>query len=63
MIESGLQFEREKVEADVMVLQLNKGNYRGMREELVRIDWEQSRAGKTVKQQWQEFLGVIRVTQ
>ncbi|XP_078410452.1 uncharacterized protein LOC144687812 [Cetorhinus maximus] len=63
MIEFTLQFERKKLESDVMVLQLNKGNYRGMREELARIDWEMSLAGKTVEQQWQEFLGVIWETQ
>jgi len=63
IIEFGLQFERGEVESDVMVLQLNKGNYRGMMEELMRIDWKQSRAGKTVEQQWQEFLGLIQVTQ
>eukprot|EP00061_Rhincodon_typus_P006812 g27836.t1 len=57
MIEFTLQFKRKKVELDVMVLQLNKGNYRSMREELTRIDWERSLAGKTVEQQWQEFLG------
>eukprot|EP00061_Rhincodon_typus_P016980 g45466.t1 len=31
---------REKLESDVMGLQLNKHNYRGMREELARIDQE-----------------------
>eukprot|EP00061_Rhincodon_typus_P016314 g44464.t1 len=30
---------QKKIESEVMVLQLNKGNYRGMREELGRIDW------------------------
>jgi len=49
MIELGLQFERENVESDVMVLQLNKGDYRGMREEVIRIDWEQRLAGKTME--------------
>ena len=62
MVEFSLQFERRKVESDVKVLQLNKGNYRGMREELTKIDWEQSLVGKTVEQQWQEFLGVIEDT-
>eukprot|EP00061_Rhincodon_typus_P004419 g22521.t1 len=63
MIELTLQFEREKIESEVTVLQLNKGNCRVMREELDRIDWERSLAGKTVEQQWQEFLGVIQETQ
>eukprot|EP00061_Rhincodon_typus_P007103 g28441.t1 len=63
MIEFTLQFEREKIESEVMVLQLNKGNYRGMREELDRIDREKSLAGKTVEQQWQELLGVMQETQ
>ena len=62
-IEFTLQFEGEKLESDVMVLQLNKGNYKDMREELARVDWKGSRAGKTVEQQWQEFLGVIREAQ
>ncbi|XP_072361026.1 uncharacterized protein [Scyliorhinus torazame] len=62
VVEFNLQFERKKVESDVKVLQLNKGNYRGMREELMKIDWEQSLVGKTVEQQWQEFLGVIEDT-
>eukprot|EP00061_Rhincodon_typus_P002086 g16573.t1 len=63
MIEFTLQFEREKIGSEVMVLQLNKGDYRGMREELGRINWERSPAGKTVEQQWQEILGVIQETQ
>eukprot|EP00061_Rhincodon_typus_P002825 g18562.t1 len=63
MIEFTLQFEREKTESEVTVLQLNKGDYRGMKEELSRIDWKRSRAGKTVEQQWREFLGLIKVTQ
>ena len=42
---------------------MNKGNYKDMREELARVDWKGSLAGKTVEQQWQEFLGVIRETQ
>eukprot|EP00061_Rhincodon_typus_P015729 g43573.t1 len=58
-----LQVEREEMESDVTVLQLNKGNSRGMSEELIRIDWERSLAGKMVEQQWQEFLGLIRETQ
>ena len=63
MIEFTLQFEREKLESDVMVLQLNKGNYKDMREELARVDWKGNLAGKTVEQQCQEFLGVIREAQ
>ena len=27
-----------------------------MKEELARVDWKGSLAGKTVEQQWQEFL-------
>eukprot|EP00061_Rhincodon_typus_P008567 g31288.t1 len=34
-----------------------------MRKELRRIDWKRSLAGKTVEQQWQEFLAVIQETQ
>ena len=56
MIEFILQFEREKLESDVTVLQVNKSNYKDMREELARVDWKGSLAGKTVKQQWQKFL-------
>ncbi|GCC32774.1 hypothetical protein chiPu_0011238 [Chiloscyllium punctatum] len=41
MAEFSLQFEREKAKLDVMVLQLNKGNYTGIREELTKIDWKQ----------------------
>eukprot|EP00061_Rhincodon_typus_P013795 g40388.t1 len=63
MIEFILQFERKKIESEVMVLQLNKGNYRGMKEELGRTDWERNLAGKTMEQYWQEFLGVIQEIQ
>ena len=59
MIEFTLQFEGEKLESDVTVLQLNKGNYKDMREELARVDWKGSPAGKTVEQQWQVFLGLF----
>ena len=31
MIEFSLQFEREKLESDVTILQLNKGHYKDMR--------------------------------
>ena len=37
MIEFTLQFEREKLESDVTILQLNKGNYEDLREELARV--------------------------
>jgi len=50
MIEFTLQFEREKLESDVTVLQLNRGNYKDMREELARVDWKGRLAGKTVEQ-------------
>eukprot|EP00061_Rhincodon_typus_P009784 g33551.t1 len=31
------QFEKEKLESDVMVLELSKANYKDMREELARV--------------------------
>eukprot|EP00061_Rhincodon_typus_P014675 g41852.t1 len=46
MIEFTLQFEREELESDVMVFQLSKGNYIDMREELARVDWKGTLAGK-----------------
>eukprot|EP00061_Rhincodon_typus_P011569 g36681.t1 len=33
------------------ILRLSKGNYKAMVEELVRVGWKRSRAGKTVEQQ------------
>eukprot|EP00061_Rhincodon_typus_P010168 g34249.t1 len=59
MIEFTLQFGREKLESDVTVLHLSKGNYRDMREELARVVWKGSLAGMMVEQQWQEFLGYL----
>eukprot|EP00061_Rhincodon_typus_P004503 g22756.t1 len=59
MTEFTLQSERAKLESDVMVLQLCKDNYKDMTEELARVDWKGSLAGKMVEQQWQEFLGVF----
>lgn len=37
MIDSNLQFEREKLKLDVSVLSLSKGNYRYMREEMAKL--------------------------
>ena len=59
MIEFTLQFERVKLESDVTVFELDKGNYKDMKEELARVDWKGSRAGETLEHQWQEILRVI----
>lgn len=45
------------MKSDVSVLQLSKGDNRGMREELAKVDWERLQAGMRVDQQWQELLG------
>eukprot|EP00061_Rhincodon_typus_P002556 g17879.t1 len=50
-----LQFERDKLELNIIVLQWSKSNYKDMREELARADWKGNLAEKTVEQQWQEF--------
>eukprot|EP00061_Rhincodon_typus_P004390 g22455.t1 len=47
MTEYTLQFEREKLESDVTVLQLSKDNYKDMKKELARIDCIGSLTGKT----------------
>ncbi|XP_059845547.1 uncharacterized protein LOC132404945 [Hypanus sabinus] len=63
MICFNLQFEKEKGKLDVSVLQLNKGNYGAMREELVKVQWSNTLAGKTVEQKWQVFLGIMQKVQ
>eukprot|EP00061_Rhincodon_typus_P002210 g16897.t1 len=63
MIEFALQFEREQLESDAMVSQLSKGNYKELREELVRVDWKGSPVDKMVEQQWQEIFDVIQEAQ
>ncbi|XP_059806825.1 uncharacterized protein LOC132381440 [Hypanus sabinus] len=63
MICFNLQFEKEKGKSDVSVLQLNKGNYGAMREELAKVQWNNTLAGKTVEQQWQVFLGIVQKVQ
>ncbi|XP_059802213.1 uncharacterized protein LOC132378916 [Hypanus sabinus] len=62
-IRFNLQFEKEKGKSDVAVLQLNKGNYGTMREELAKVQWNNTLAGKTVEQQWQVFLGIMQKVQ
>jgi len=59
MIEFTLQLEREKLESDVMVLQLNKGNCKDMREELARVDWKGRLAGKTWNNNGKSFGGLF----
>ena len=59
MISFYLQFERDKGRSEVSVLQLNKGDYGAMRDELAKVKWAEILAGKTVDQQWQIFLGII----
>lgn len=63
MIRFNLQIEREKVKLDVLVVQLSKGDYRGMMEELAKIDWKGALVGIKVEQQWREFLRIIRKMQ
>ncbi|XP_059841906.1 uncharacterized protein LOC132402876 [Hypanus sabinus] len=53
-----LQFEKEKRKSHVSVLQLNKGNYGAMREELAKVQWN-----NTVEQKWQVFLGIMQKAQ
>ncbi|XP_059816060.1 uncharacterized protein LOC132387717 isoform X4 [Hypanus sabinus] len=48
-----LQFEKDKGSSEVSVLQLNRGNYEAMREELAKVDWTDIPAEKSVEQQWQ----------
>ncbi|XP_072881564.1 uncharacterized protein [Hemitrygon akajei] len=48
-----LQFEKDKGRSEVSVLQLNKGDYGAMREELAKVKWTDILAEKTVEQQWQ----------
>ncbi|XP_059846738.1 uncharacterized protein LOC132405715 [Hypanus sabinus] len=63
MISFYLQFERDKGRSEVSVLQLNKGDYGAMREELAKVKWADALAGNTVDQQWQIFLGIIQKMQ
>ncbi|XP_059824367.1 hydroxyacid oxidase 2 isoform X1 [Hypanus sabinus] len=63
MISFYLQFERDRGRSEVSVLQLNKGDYGAMREELAKVKWADALAGKTVDQQWQIFLGIIQKMQ
>ncbi|XP_072101147.1 sodium/glucose cotransporter 1 isoform X2 [Mobula birostris] len=41
----------------------SKGNYSGMREELAKVDWKGTLAGKTAEQQWLEFMREMRNVQ
>ena len=59
MISFYLQFERDKGRSEVSVLQLNKGDYGAMREELAKVKWMDVLAEKTMDQQWQIFLGIM----
>ena len=63
MISFYLQFERHKGRSEVSVLQLNKGDYGAMREELAKVDWTDILSEKTVEQQWQVFLGIMHKVQ
>ncbi|XP_059827241.1 uncharacterized protein LOC132394851 [Hypanus sabinus] len=46
------QFEKDKGRSEVSVLQLNRGDYGAMREELAKVNWMDIPAEKTVEQQW-----------
>ena len=61
MICFNLQFESKKGKSEVSVLQLNKGNYGAMKEELANVDWKDNPAGKTMEQQ--VFLGIFQKVQ
>ena len=63
MVRFNLQLERDKGRSEVSVLQLNKGDYGAMREELAKVDWKDTLAGMTVEQKWQVFLGIIQKVQ
>eukprot|EP00061_Rhincodon_typus_P012354 g38034.t1 len=52
MIDFSLQFDKEKLALNEKV---SKINFKDMREELARVDYEVGRAG-AVEQQWQMFL-------
>ena len=48
MVEFKIQMERENVKSNTSVLCLNKGDYKGMREGLAKVDWEQKLYGGTL---------------
>ncbi|XP_072885546.1 uncharacterized protein [Hemitrygon akajei] len=60
MIELTVKFEKEKPKSDVSVFQWSKGNYSGMREELAKVDWKGTLAGRMAEQQWLEFMREVR---
>ncbi|XP_072107366.1 uncharacterized protein [Mobula birostris] len=63
MIEFTVKLEKEKPKSDVSVFQWSKGNYSGMREELAKVDWKETLAGRTAEQQWLEFMREMRKVQ
>ncbi|XP_072426477.1 protein FRG1 isoform X1 [Chiloscyllium punctatum] len=62
-ISFNLQFERERVQSEVTIVLLNKGNYGAMREELAKVQWCNTLAGMTVEEQWRIFLCIVQKMQ
>ncbi|XP_059843783.1 uncharacterized protein LOC132403935 [Hypanus sabinus] len=52
MVEFHIQLEDERVGSQTSVLSLNKGDYDGMRAELLKMDWENKLKGRSVLDQW-----------
>ena len=63
MVEFKIQMEREKVKSNTSVLCLNKGDYKGMKEELAKIDWEQKLYSGTIEKQWKTFKVIFHSAQ
>lgn len=59
MVEFHIQIEGEQVETQARVLSLNKGDYEGMRTELIKVDWDSRLKNKTVHEQWCTFKGIL----
>ena len=55
MVEFFVKVDNDVVDCETKVLNLNKGNYDGMRHELTMMDWETLLKEKTVDNQWQVF--------
>ena len=54
-VEFFIRMESDIVNSETMVLNLNKGNFEGMRRELDKIDWQSILKGLMVDMQWKTF--------
>ena len=52
MVEFFIRMESDIIKSETKVLNLNKGNFEGMRSELAKIDWQVILEGLTVDVQW-----------